>query len=51
MEKKKKKGSGKGLIAVGCVLLALAVIVTSVSGFFSGVLDTQCGNPPFSSVP
>ena len=43
MEKKKKKGSGKLLIAIGCVLVALAVLVTAASSFFAGVLDTYVG--------
>lgn len=43
MEKKKKKGSGKVLISVGAVLVALAVIVTGACSYFSGVLDTYVG--------
>lgn len=44
MEKKgKKKGSGKLLISIGAVLVALAVIVTGAGTYFSGVLDTYAG--------
>ena len=40
---KKKKGSGKVLIAIGAVLVALAVAVVSVGMYFEGVLNTYVG--------
>lgn len=43
MEKKKKQGSGKLLITIGCVLVALAIIITGAGTYFSGVLDTYIG--------
>ena len=43
MEKKKKKGSGKLLIIVGAVLVALAVAIVSVGMYFEGVLNTYVG--------
>ena len=43
MEKKKKQGSGKLLIVVGAVLVALAVAIVSVGTYFEGVLNTYVG--------
>ena len=43
MEKKKKKGSGKLLIVIGAVLVALAVAMVSVGTYFEGVLNTYVG--------
>ena len=43
MEKKKKRGSGKAFTAVGCVLIALAIVLTCATSFFAGVLDTYVG--------
>ena len=40
---KKKKGSGKVLIAIGAVLVALAVAIVSVGTYFEGVLNTYVG--------
>ena len=40
---KKKKGSGKVLIAIGAVLVALAVAIVSVGMYFEGVLNTYVG--------
>lgn len=42
-QKRKKKGSGKVLISIGAVLVALAVIITAAGTYFSGVLDTYAG--------
>ena len=42
-KKKKKKGSGKALIAIGAVLVLLAMIITGGGTYFSGVLDTYIG--------